>query len=1337
MFVPKAALGPAAALRNPRRRQRTNSDETAQQPNAKRQRSALRQDSVESSVEISTGNPSRKPSLAAENLDLPNIGLTPADAAKEIPIRAAKRPGSFKQDAAEAVTLSQTDFYSVKQLPAFPDQIAGLQSEPYRVVFGRGYGLALALTRSHAIIWPYSEDTQPQNTEVLTLPLPELCRGSNDAAPLGHLLSTATGGLPGLVVVTPSSGHILYWETITSATSLGYTRQKLCGLQGNINGLLSGEYATDVINCEPSGVIVIFSTGRVAHVTVRDPQGKPAVTASFLKNPSGGGKIGFLGGLRNALGGGYWRKDIAAVQAGQSHQRGQREVIIATTTGCFEIWDTHWNNGSLLKKQFDVRNIILDALSENSFQHEEGNIEIFDFVFAGADSNTHHGSSSESNTWDVLVVVATTAASSQDLYVLNLRLSEEAQILSSTAIKHRGSLPHLEATQIKLFVPSSGTMGFLVVGQSIILLSLSNGKEDLDGTTPDSDRGAGAFHDIINLRSGQQYDILGSGCEDRTPERTEPACLIMVRGFGILRINALASNQEATSAANTYITAKHRIEQAIFYGTIMENPLDLTNKEGLGFPLGEVEEAALEVTNEILNSTSRYIPTTSITVDQNLRLRAKALDDLSSLLMQRHKALSRLVWWEMLWGAEKIAAQRAVWKLEECWRKHNGKGQTLLADILESMRERFKTQRNSDSDPVRHWFLHDTFQMENIVPWIYHSVKPQKGSNLKQSWRAAEKLLGASELSLAVLETAYHYRDEHASRYGIIDGYVEDGVFTGNYKGLREFWTSRSIEYVESVRLLDLELDTCRVWLQQRAGSADIPGNDVLTRIATNGARQFHILGQIHRERVRWLAAQEDPKLVDEGIAVEHTHVKQRKWQLFKLAGIGHLEEAIKLAEDFRDMGALVELIIELQDQTRGQNLPPHSPSNPTRGLANASDQLSKKISGYFERFGHSWAEAFFSRQISLGQAGVLFAMKRFQPYVTQFLRSHSTYSRLSWINDVIGENDYDRVACSLEKLALEQESDLWGHRVELSMAKLVTLAAWEQSSQPKGLVDQRDVKRLEDLAEIDAVQELISASVTPTLECAIDVKAKVEIAVSSIGRGVLQNTPSLFEVMKEAVTKVVFRQVMNVDELVDFLTLARIPETPSNDQEEIVGKEDYLALRVLRLSHYAQRDPQLYAILQKLVWKRCMISDDWIATGKAAEESGSEFEHVLHGTSLAQTLAWCHNDRLSADLSQPTLYIPRAPEDVILSDSELDRLTARLSPERRAHNRRDLERENLLVSRYIESGKLDFWFKTLVEFVQTSQKSSAAGEIQSLESDGQSDRLPGISNTKAQLNWL
>jgi nuclear pore complex protein Nup133 len=42
MFVPKAGLSSAATLRNPRRRQRTGSDESVKAPDAKRQRSALR-----------------------------------------------------------------------------------------------------------------------------------------------------------------------------------------------------------------------------------------------------------------------------------------------------------------------------------------------------------------------------------------------------------------------------------------------------------------------------------------------------------------------------------------------------------------------------------------------------------------------------------------------------------------------------------------------------------------------------------------------------------------------------------------------------------------------------------------------------------------------------------------------------------------------------------------------------------------------------------------------------------------------------------------------------------------------------------------------------------------------------------------------------------------------------------------------------------------------------------------------------------------------------------------------------------------------------------------------
>ena len=163
-----------------------------------------------------------------------------------------------------------------------------LKGEPLRCFFGAGHDHALALTHSHAIVWPYSVSaSSPSPSDTFTVSIPESCRDPKGAVPLGVLLSTATGEYPGLLVLIPSTGKIIYWETVSSAASLGLSRQKQNGIQGSTPGLLSGEYATEILNGEPSGIIATFSTGRVAHITLRDPQGKPSVLVNFLEKYRG------------------------------------------------------------------------------------------------------------------------------------------------------------------------------------------------------------------------------------------------------------------------------------------------------------------------------------------------------------------------------------------------------------------------------------------------------------------------------------------------------------------------------------------------------------------------------------------------------------------------------------------------------------------------------------------------------------------------------------------------------------------------------------------------------------------------------------------------------------------------------------------------------------------------------------------------------------------------------------------------------------------------------------------------------------------------------------------
>ncbi|KAL3473734.1 Non-repetitive/WGA-negative nucleoporin C-terminal-domain-containing protein [Aspergillus californicus] len=1342
MFAPKTA-GSTPSLRNPRRRQRTSSGESIKPPSAKRQRSILHQDNeakTEHLTELEFDYRSLEHPTSTGSNDPETTSTLGDEIQKNIPIRTAKTTSKRNGELVDPVVLSKTGFYTVSNLPSIPDQIRNLQPGPCRCFFASGHGYALVTTRFEAIIWQYSAMAPLLSpTDVFRLPIPESCRESSDIAPLGVILSTATSAVPGLMILMPHNGNIVYWETVSCAASLGLPRQKQTGLHKTIPGMLSGEYATEIVNAVPSGVVITFSSGRVAHVIFRDSQGKPAVTVNFLRNSSNNGPISFFGGIKNALGGGFWRKRVAAVRAGESYQRGQRDIIIATTTGLVEIWDTHWNHGSMLKRQFDIKEDLHRSLAVHNLDGaNDCELKLWDLSFSThkRDANDSHGDKSQS--WHVSVIVGVLSGSTTlAMFIVRFLLSESIQIVSTHPISLHNISASLEDPQPRLFIPEPCDTAFVVLGQSVILLSLSEVE-----TTPSSqhlvdDGQPRTFQDSINFRSGENYEFLGTGLEDQN-HGSFPSCLLMIRDFGVIRISALPRHGPANSMDDVQVTARSKLEQAVFYGTMSGNPLDLSNKGDLDFPVQEIEAATMEICQGLLRSTSKFIPTSAISVDQNLKLRAKALDDLSRLLIEQNKVIDHRISWELLWAAEKFAAQRAIWKLEESARK-KGSGPTFLAHVLGLMSEKFRTKPDDSSDPVRPWFLYDTYRMEHVVPWIFHAIKPKKGNTSKQMRRMSELILEASELSLAVLETAFKHRDENASKFGIGDGYLEEGVLITDYGGLPEFWTSPSISYSETGHLLDLELDSCRAWIHQTSSTTEVSDQQTIEKIAGNSARHLCVLGKMQSERDRWLSAQEDQKLIDEAIATKQSHTKQRRWQLFKLAGIGQLGDAINLAEKFQDMKALVELIIELQDQSKGVIFAQDGPDDVSGGIKSASVELERKITHYFEKFGEAWADAFFSRQITMGQSGILFSMKKFQPFITRFLHKESACSKLSWVNDVIGEADYDSAALTLENLALEHEPDIWSHRVELSLARLANLANCEKGGSSGSKPQSTNFKRLEDLAEMGAVQEIIYAYISPVLQDAIDQKAEIDLAIDHFAASIVQDRPSLHGLLGEALASVVSRKVLSRDQLVDLLSLIDPGRDSDVGQDEFCGKECYLALRVIRLGLYAKSDSNYSLALQKLVWRRCVIRDNWDATGRAAEQMGSESETLLFTTSLFRTLVLCLKD---GQTEETKLYIPTCPEDVIMTDSDSVLLSSRFRPEQRARISHDLGKENALLSQYIEKGELDFWFKNLLSSAVkvTSHSVNDAAPLDpanSLEDKehpcGQTDN----SLRKERLSWL
>ncbi|EEH35973.2 hypothetical protein PAAG_00296 [Paracoccidioides lutzii Pb01] len=1306
MFSSNVTTHSIPALRNPRRRQRNNSDESVKPPKAKRQRSNFRQDGGEAAVakhNVDERQQQREEPMPEEVI---------ANILGDLALRGPRKPEKRGDHADGAITLSSNDFYTVAHLPSLPDHIKEDPSAPLRYTITSSNGYCLALSQHEAIVWPYAIPPQSLTpSTVLKFSIPTPSKSPDDPLPLGTFISKSAEGNPGLMVVVPSTGKISLWETVSTAAILGLMKQRQNGIQGEIPGVLSGEVATEIINAEPSGIIITLSTGRLAHVSIRDSQGKPGISVQLLRGTSRGGGIGFLSGIRSVLSGSSWKRRVAATKAGMSSQRGQRDIIIATSAGEFELWDIHWNNGSTLKSQVDAKQSIINALGSTSNIAEEeaqNTFEVLDFVFASRHPIDYGpGNLDDAATGAILlwILVAVSQNSSLTYFIVGLKITHSevtADAVHPINLRNHYVEPN-SSWSPHLYVPKPGDSAFVIFDKGVVISSLApfgdltpvQLLENINPLPP-------PFQDYIRFREGNEYIVQGCGSEDCNDDYMYPSCVLMIRNFGLIRISALP-RQSANGVDGNKITAKSRLEQAVFYGSMKVNPLDFVGYHELRSDPTELEHAALQISDEILRCRSKFISTTTPSIGQQLKMRAIALHDLAVYLKRFHVHLSPLARWELLWGAEKMAAQRAIWRVQQGNEENRPSKQTHLALILSKMGENHRTKIESgsgESDVVRHWFIYDTWRMEYIIPWILNGLRKDEshmGRTVDRQF--AEQVCEACDLSLAALETAFQFREDNATLYGVGDEFADDdAVIMAQYSDLPEFWTSKQINYSETEQLLDLELNICR---RRPAASGSDPSitqtAKVLNTIRENIPRQFRAFASLHKERTMWCAAQVDPQIQKNGRMLEKSHVENRKPQLFKLAAIGLLEESITLAENFRDMDALVELMVDLHEQIKEQR-PPRRPEDDSSGLDEGTKSWKLRIDKYFERFGEAWADAFFTRHINVGQPETLLIMHEYQEYVTRFLRSHPAYSKLSWINDIVGEHDYSTACTTLKQIAVEQESDLWSKRVEVALAKLTRLAVFEASgSLPSNL--QTQLQPFDDLVQMCNIQDLTCEHILPALHGAIDEGAALQLAMEQFANHVVRGKPTHRELLHRSFSKLVARTPMGAEELINLLTLMDPVQFLEGVefQDSLAGREFFFAFTALKAGtfpHPEQQGHEYREALQMLIWRRCMLRDNWEIINRAGEKGDREVESNVFNTTLAETVRQLAN---GLDRNVCLSLQSYTPSRILKSDILPSWSHATLAPDQQISLVQELDAEADLLRTYIEKGRLDDWFSLII----------------------------------------
>lgn len=1089
--------------------------------------------------------------------------------------------------------------------------------------------------------------------------------------------------------------------------------------------MFSGETIKDIISAEPAGFILTFSHGRVAHLTVKDQLGRPAIGVQFLRKSGGVSGGGLFGSIRNFVGG-ERRKPVAAIRSGRA-TKGQRDVIIITEEGEVEQWSTHLNVGDSLDQELSLKEDLLDALKHNLPDNTQNDFRFRVLDFTLLEDSTKGNELTQISTqtgYSILLLVSLTQQDTSTFYLVEAHLSRSS---SSIHVVHpiacyRAPVSDSARWYPRLCVPKPGQVAFVVFETAVVIFSLAKVEESPSSQLlMEGQRLPEPFQDCIKFQDDTIFKVLGCTPEDKDSQEKNPSCVLAVQGFGIIRVASTAPLVSSEESEEVRISLKSKIEQAIFYGTIRQNPLDLTSTEQQEHSIEEVEEAALSISHEILSSTSKYIPKASPSLDQHLKLRAKALEALAVHLQKHHGPLPRTLKWRLLWGAEKLAAAQAMWKVQEdiMKRKPKERKETYWEQLLFFMDSSYRVKADKEkgeTDWVRLFLTKDVYRIEFLLNWLHEGHKEVKEDAFLGENEMVENIRESADLWIAGFETAYRFREDNAPLYGLGDEIFDSRhcILKSGYTGLPESWTLEAKTVRIGECLLELVCNTVHEWWEvSKTNDSGKPNRKTIIHMAHAMPKEVDLYQRMFAERYTWLMEQdheEHPKYLEQAKKMMKWGYQQRREYFYKIARLGLVHEAIDLAEHWKDMKALVELNIEAQKQVLGRATDGREPSaGDMKRLEHESDKIVARTESYFDKYGSAWANAHFSKMVVEGELGSLLVEgqtdEKKQPFLAQFLRKNPGYQKISWIHDVVCEKDFGHAAKTLESLAAKRVEHLWAKKTELCLAKLTRLAADEADSKR---TSKESIQKFDNRLALLDIQSRVHRHLLPSIGPVIDSKAAQQVALETFGKRVVGDKKylALRALLNDGLGLLLYEKAVTRERLVDVLTL--MDSMPYNGHEEedphVFGHEFWLSLKALQLGEI---DPSAADGLTHIIWRRAMIRDDWILLNDTTDRNDDEVTAMMTQTSLFKTLV---------DYYEHVQHHPQESSSIKLL-SPLQILNGELLPKSLQKRFREtemdlvmqaLEAENQILKKYVEKGQLELHFGGLLKMAQAAVRAEA-----------------------------
>jgi len=1320
-----------------KRNRTSGTDDSIKLPATKKRRSALRRDTFEPLTQSSLNGIAGRPHSDAETNGAPvEPEQRPARTAsqiRELTLRGGKKTEKRSERGTGLLTLSTNDFYTVSQLPALPEQIRARPTVSYSCVISPENDYILALTHTDALVWSYNASAStPTSRELLSFKLPFPPAVTEDPLPLAAFTSKSANGEPGIVVVSPKWGKVVYWETLSSATSYAPT-PSANGVQASIPGMQPGDYVTEIVPAEPAGFILSFKRGRVAQLTLRDQVGRPGIGVQYMSKQSiGSARGGIFGSIRNVFGANQ-RSGTAMVRPGRV-ARAQRDIVVCTKDGEIEFWTNNLLTGNHLSRTLSIKDQILAGLEaqiEHDLLQHPIQFKIADFCLTTTPSSHELVRRNDTDSSSITMLVALSSHAKSMYYLVEATIAEDtAQVRVVHPIRcYSDDIADDKDFRPRLCISSAFATAFVVFEKAIVIMSVAKIAESPSSQLLGEKTALPIpFQDCIRLQDNTIYRTINFAAE---VHESGPSCVLAIQGFGIMRVVSHLPNDSEIEVEDvvTQLSAKVRLEQAIFFGTKNANPLDLRRSHRDAYSLQEIRKAVLTVSKEIVESKSRHISMSSSSTTEHLQQRAKALQNLIEYSLRTYPdCLGRGERLTLLGNAEKIAAAQALWKVQEriqaTYPRKDDREVSWLIFALRALSEKYQKYpdpEKGESDHVRHWLLYSVFAMARLLNELQDAMHELLEMQVTDPRVVCDYFSEGIELWSTVLHTGFKFREDNAALYGLGNEAFQDGVLLSGYSVDSDMpvpWTSGTELLHHGQNYVHDACDFLSEWWNyapaQHNGTAtlktkkaksiptnmegepyDAPSKAALTQLADRLPQQVELLNRVITEATILHRLQIDASSqsqVEKDRCFKELDLELRSIVRDGIRSISpfNRDGSIALAEALKDSSLLVELNLGYLADL-GQDLMTHPEDE--KAVRKKIRAVQDHVETYFDLFGNDWAYAHFGSMIERGELGRLIGEGQIdggkkQPYITWFFDTCSKHDKrlgkIAWINNVIGENNYDAACRTLEDVADTEEADIWSKKTEICLAKLAGLAAMEDSDSTinETKIDKFDFE-LEYLRIIESVAFHVSASFLD----AVDDEAAVQLAVERyVPKTILTNKKSqqLRKHLSKTLYKLVTNQTVSLTELIDALTLLQLDQLdPDLDVDDISTEVFPLALQAIDLASSRDVDPQQKDNIRKTVWRRLLIKDDWSKLNQTAGKSDDQVKQEMQRSVLFITLLSLIK---RAEDDQMDIHIPSIDEVMEVAAVPEDK-----TPE-------EIKAELSVLKKYVEKARLKEHFSGLVK---------------------------------------